>query len=227
MSQVYHSQYLDWIKPSNFKPGTTQKELDEMRHHAIAWAEVYPEFQPWFQAKFPDPMILPGKKCGRPKGDRNPYCLVTVSLYSGSASDWVKRAAKFSTASWMQECTYAFEQTGETDKDMGKNPHIHFCIRTDCLKSQVIEKSIASWKKYIFDNAKVDYKPHKDNSVVKYLQGDKTAKKMLKVSFDKKWRKKNYIKDIYINKYAQEKLFEEKVREDQKVPFEEAIQPKA
>lgn len=213
ISPFFSNEYVDWVR----KTTMSSSDQDEMEFVFTRMAQAYHEMvDGWQKQQLQDPHEPWPTKRGRPKESAR-YCFVTISLKPGSIV-WkvLKAAERLAQAKWIKSIEYTFEQRGKSSSTMGEGMHIHCLIETDKTKGQVLQLTASNMAKFIEGQNFIDYKSvNKRSGVQQYMSGIKDPDKLKSVEFDILWRKKNFIKDIYIYPHAQEKL-----------SFEEAIQPK-
>lgn len=92
----------------------------------------------------------------------------------------------------------SFEQTGDSEKDIGKGFHVHILIEKYQKKSYMIRQLVRQFK-YIASQC-IDVKEIKSdqyNNVFNYIQGEKEESKKGAVAYNNAWRKANGLLDVY------------------------------
>lgn len=146
------------------------------------------------------------------------YFITITSTPDKDIKFFIRDVKKLFEIAVIQQGKLCFEQRGECESDLGKGVHAHMLVKRDPLKythskfterflnklvKLRINKSYNSKKQLLFlknkECSQFSYQNIKKETVIKkleYIHGQKNKEKLLKVKFDKLFRKKYKIEEI-------------------------------
>lgn len=187
-------------------------------HDKIATQLIYAELE-HSQCSVPETQELWNKLKGLraiKSGDEacSEYYFITITPGAGvDMSDFARCAERFCKRKFVRAYSYAFEQSGEVDESMGRNPHVHIVLR------QSKHYSRSKIKQYVDETFKCLFKPEGlsgtkikpqfadvkccksttvKTQVEKYILGDKKDEsKLAAVELNGRWRTLHGLEGYY------------------------------
>ena len=169
------------------------------------------------------------------------YMFITINTKEETDIEGLKDIIRImDNLSFLQICSYVYEQTGKTEEEKGENKHIHIIAKKkDKIISKsdmidIIEKRLTGKKSHYINKRKnidikygdeekdkeEEYKPEEIKAYWEhYIQGKKHPEKLQSYKMTRIWRDENKLKQIYIMKNQKCEIYEykEPIIKEQKV----------
>lgn len=140
------------------------------------------------------------------------YYFITINPKECEIYDLEIIMKKILKKKWCEMYCYVYEQRGKTEDEQGKGKHIHMIIKKKTAKSSAIKEIYESIKEYCDNKECIDIREiSKYGKAIRerYMRGEKAEIKLQSVEIDKKWRRENKLKEIYIVKRTLEEVDED------------------
>lgn len=201
-------EVYDEIKSVNLQAEFCKQNFSRLylKEHNVFLLNLRDELQREYANMRMAELVCKRWNCETEKKDEKTFHFLTISPRVGTDFDLFKKKVEYLvTRPFIKDakCRYSFEQTGETEEDMGYHPHAHFVFSrvSGYSPKNITDRVFSTFKsmgerKYLIrlDQCPESWRTEK----ILYIQGVKwDSKKENAVKINKIWRRKNALEDIY------------------------------